>query len=207
MSFWKRLFVECNFFFFFTYNEKTNPNILFILSVYRCKKKFFTLIQTILYKLNICNVCSNVETQLKENTIYLHIVIFLCLWCGLSEIVLFHCRDKQVFWEGCFCDVMCVCSQMFPSRLSVSEWLSELVLAGRARLTLLLWRDPPFTAHLFAFTSMHLINTLVGCLRSCINVKYVKQQRLLLHLLPSTLFSSVVGITPLKVMQLLITPW
>lgn len=45
-----------NVIFFFTYNEKTNLSILFILSVYRCKKKFFTLIQTILYKFNICNV-------------------------------------------------------------------------------------------------------------------------------------------------------
>lgn len=184
MSFWKRLFVECNF--FFTYNEKTNLNILLILSVYRCKKKFFTLIQTILYKLNICNVYVVTLKPNWKKTQFIFILLYFCVYdvasvkscysiagtnkCFVRVVFLNMCPHDQTSSVCNSSDVMCVFPQMFLSRLSVSEWLSELVLAGRACLTLLLWRDPPFTAHLFAFTSMHLINTLIGCLRSCINV-------------------------------------
>lgn len=78
MSFWKRLFVEC--IFFFTYNEKTNLNILFILSVYRCKKKFFTLIQTILYKLNICNVYVVTLKPNWKKTQFIFILLYFCVY-------------------------------------------------------------------------------------------------------------------------------
>lgn len=122
--------------------------------------------------------CSTVETQFKEKTIYLHSVIFLCLRCVLSEIVLFHCRNKQVFSEGGFpkrvsswadilrvlfysSDVICVFPQISrPDCL----WLSDRVnwFGWTGLLEPSPQEGPAIHAHLFAITPMHLVNTVVG---------------------------------------------
>lgn len=138
MSFWKRLFVECNF--FFTYNEKTNLNILLILSVYWCKKKFFALIQTILYKLNICNVCSNVETQLKENTIF--ILLYFCVYdvasvkscysiagtnkCFVRVVFLNMCPHDQTS-SVCYVTAVMWCVSFHKCSRLVCLWVSDWV--------------------------------------------------------------------------------